>query len=170
MWVSLPVYRVGRVNIGTHMWFVYLRPCTIKPPWKLCDCQRLGSACTPTIFSLYAWALSGLSKEHRLNKEKKKKKKFRQLVLSLQADLSEPVYTDFSCRLCTIQTDSTQYWWVYPNNKLKQLWLIFHNNILGCLLCYISMTRDDAERRMSNPTHHACDFIVADFRHWLCWL
>ena len=67
--VSVPVYRVGRVNIGTHVWFVYLRPCTTAHIRRLCDCQRLGSACTPTNFPLYAWALSGLTKEHRLTKE-----------------------------------------------------------------------------------------------------
>ena len=61
------------------------------------------------------------------------------LIITVWSE-SEPVaQSDFSCRLYTFRTDSTQYWQVYPNNRLKKLcWLIFHKTILGYLLSYSS--------------------------------
>ena len=65
----------------------------------------------------------------------------------------------------------TQWWRAYLNNKSKKLrWLIFHNTILGRFLSCKSMTRDGVERRVSNLTRHARDFIFTDFRHCLCCL
>ena len=68
--VSVPVYRVGRVNIGTHAWFVFLRPCT-TPIRRLCDCQRLGSACTPTNFPRMSliWAYQRAPPDQRVTSE-----------------------------------------------------------------------------------------------------
>ena len=166
---SGPIYLCGypyqstrsEVLTSVPTWFVYLRLCTTNPTKRLYDCQRLRSACKPTIFSLYEWL-----HEPYLGLPKSNKQRFRQLVWSLQADRSRRLSnTNFSCRLYTIQMDSTQYWRVYPNNKLKKLcWLIFLKTILGHLW---------HERVLSAACQTRLNTHViskADFRHWFCWL
>ena len=165
MRVSVPVYRVGRVNIGTHVWFVYLRPCTTTLIRRLCDCQSLHAHEFSIMRMSLFWVYQRAPPDQRVTSE--------------DSDLASLVNTGWSesepvvhwLFLKTLYHSDGQYSIVKSISKQKKLcWLIFHNTILGRFLSYKAMTWDDVERCVSNPTRHARDFIITDFRHCLCCL